>query len=246
MRRSLIAVAVIGTIAFNALANLLPLNGRTTGEIASTFRVQITPAGYVFSIWSLIYIGLLAYAAYQWRVAGPGAIRLRRIEGPVLVSCAANVAWLALWHYGLIAATLIAMLALLAALALIHRRLRHAPLATRTGRWCVDRPFSVYFGWITVATLVNLSVVLEYLGARPFGLDAAPWALAMLACTALIALLVARWWGDRWFLGVLAWAAVGIAVANRDFAVLAWSAGAVAVICAAAIVWTRRLHPAHG
>ena len=210
--RWLIPLAVAGMIGFNGIAQWLPLNGRSTGEISDDYRVFITPAGYVFAIWSLIYAGLIAFAVYRARTAAPHE-RLDAITVPFLVSCAANVGWLALWHYGFVGTSLLAMLILLGSLIVVYGRLRREPPGTRLERWCVDRPFSVYLGWVTIATLVNLSVVLEAFDARPLGLDAPGWALVMLSAALIIAIGVARRFGDRWLLGVFIWAAIGIALA---------------------------------
>ncbi|MGC8827818.1 MAG: tryptophan-rich sensory protein, partial [Anaerolineae bacterium] len=99
VRQWLVAAAVLVTIIVNALANILPLNGITTGEISDQFQVYFVPAGYVFSIWGLIYLGLVAFAIYQVLPAQRSNPRLRSMSWPFLVSCAANIAWLFLWHY---------------------------------------------------------------------------------------------------------------------------------------------------
>jgi benzodiazapine receptor len=213
--RWLIPLAVVGVIGFNGVAQWLPLNGRSTGEISDDYRVYITPAGYVFAIWSLIYAGLIAFAVYRARTVSPSE-RIDTLTAPFLVSCVANAGWLALWHYGFVGASLLAMLTLLGSLVVIYVRLRREPPQTSIERWCVDRPFSVYLGWVTIATLVNLSVVLEAFGARPFGLDAPGWALVMLFAALVIAVAVTRLFGDRWILGVFLWAAIGIAIAPEQ------------------------------
>ncbi|HSN70515.1 MAG TPA: hypothetical protein VLT59_03360, partial [Steroidobacteraceae bacterium] len=122
-RRWLIPLAVAATIAFNSVAQRLPLNGRTTGEISDSFQVYVTPAGYVYAIWGLIYVGLIAFSIYQWRIRPPDR-RLDAILVPFLVSCAANMGWLALWHYGYVGASLAAMLLLLGSLGVIYTHLR--------------------------------------------------------------------------------------------------------------------------
>ncbi len=211
-RQLLVLVALIATIAMNAAANLLPLNGRNTGEIANQFMIFITPAGYVFSIWSLIYVGLIAYAVYQLTPAGRRSVRVQRISLLFVVSCIANMVWLELWHYGYYVWTLAAMLTLLASLVCIYLLLRASPAISQAEKWCVDYPFSLYVGWVTVATLVNLSVVLDVLGARPFGMMAATWAIVMIALAATIALLIGFRRKDAIYLAVVAWALEGIAL----------------------------------
>lgn len=198
--RWIVPLAVLITIAWNGLVNALPLNGSTTGQISNRFDVYFTPAGYVFSIWSLIFVGLAVYAWERNREGAGG--RLRVLDGPVLASCLFNGAWLAAWHFELYPLSLVIMLALLGSLMMAYRGLRGAPHGL----------FSVYLGWVTVATLANLTVVLDVENARPFGMDALQWALAMVGAAGIIGALVALRYRDILFMAVFIWAAVGIAV----------------------------------
>ncbi len=175
-RQILIVLAVVATIAVNGLANALPINGLQTGEISDSFPVYFTPAGYVFAIWGVIYLGLLAYAVYQALPAQRQSPRLRSIRTLFLVGSLANIAWIFLWHYQLFPLTLVAMLVLLGTLIGIYLRLRigrtSPPLVERLA---VDLPFSIYLGWITVATIANVTsaaelLELERLWRQPGGL----------------------------------------------------------------------------
>jgi tryptophan-rich sensory protein len=109
-------LAALLTIVFNGLANALPLNGQTTGEISDRFQVYFTPAGYVFAIWGLIYIGIIVFAVYQARPSQRENRRLQALSYWFVLASAANIAWLFLWHYEQFPLTLVAMLILLAAL----------------------------------------------------------------------------------------------------------------------------------
>ena len=91
-------LAVVAVIAFNGLANALPLNGLNTGEITDRFDVYFVPAGYVFSIWGLIYLGLILFAVYQALPAGQSNPRLAQLGFLFVLSCVANIVWLFLWH----------------------------------------------------------------------------------------------------------------------------------------------------
>ena len=103
-------IGVIATIIVNALANILPINGQETGAISDRFAIFFVPAGYVFSIWGLIYLGLIGYAIYQALPAQRGNPRLRSIGGIFVLASLANIAWIFLWHYNLFAITLPVML----------------------------------------------------------------------------------------------------------------------------------------
>jgi len=234
----IIWLALIATIAFNAVAQLLPLNGVTTGEVSDRYQVFVTPAGYAFSIWSLIYAGLIAFAVRRSMRVAAERERLEVIDWPFLVSCAANVAWLWLWHHGFIAASLAAMLGLLLSLSLIYRRLGHQRPASSAEFWTVDATFGLYTGWVTVATLVNLSVVLEQLSMRPFGLDRAAWALAMVVAATVIAVAVATQRRDPTYLAAILWAAIGIAVAPGQQETVAMTAWASASVLSVLVLWT--------
>ena len=144
-------LALITTIAVNGLANWLPLNGHTTGELAARFTERFRPASYTFSIWLLIYAGLVAFAFFQALPRQRENPRLRAIDGPFLASCAANVAWIFCWHYQLISASLIAMLVLLVSLIVINQRLHWGSGEQSVAElWCVEAPFRVYLAWISV------------------------------------------------------------------------------------------------
>ena len=102
-------VAVIATVVINGLANALPLNGQGTGEISDRFQVFFVPAGYVFSIWGVIYLGLIGYAIYQVLPAQRENVRLNRVGYLFGASSVANIAWLFLWHYDVVATSLVVL-----------------------------------------------------------------------------------------------------------------------------------------
>ena len=106
LRQILVLIAAFATIIFNILANALPLNGLNTGELSDRFQIFFVPAGYVFSIWGLIYLGIIAYAIYQVLPAQKENPRLRSIGYLFILSCLANISWLFLWHYELFEFTL--------------------------------------------------------------------------------------------------------------------------------------------
>jgi hypothetical protein len=244
-KRSFVTIATLLTIGVNWLANSLPLNGRTPGGISDQFSSPFTPAGYVFSIWGPIYAGLLAYSLWQLRPTGTaGSQRLDAIALPYLASAAANVAWIFSWHWLQFGASMLAMLVLLGSLAVIYRRLRDWPPTSRVERWAVDATFSVYFGWVCVATLANLSVWFEASGGRPHGIGEVPWAVAMVATATVVFAALGLRTRDVAYLVVLPWAALGIALREPQVpavAGVAWLAAAVgAALIAFALAKPRR------
>lgn len=217
VRQIAVVLSTIAVIAINALANTLPLNGLTTGEISDRFDVYFVPAGYVFSIWGLIYLGLIAYSIYQVLPAQRENPRLRRTGWLYVLSCAANVAWLFLWHYEIFEWTIVAMVALLLLLIAIYLRLGTGRTGvSRAENWLVRLPFSIYLGWITVATIANATSLLEYLGWNGWGLAPEWWAVIMLVAAAVITTLVSLTRGDVAYVAVIVWAAIGIALKHSD------------------------------
>ena len=236
-RQAAVLISFAGTVFINILSNALPLNGRTAGEISDSFDVLFVPAGYVFSIWSVIYLGLLAYAIYQFLPAQRENPRLRQIGWWFVLSGVANSSWIFLWHYDYVALSVVAMLVLLISLLNIYLRLGIGKTAvTRAERWLVHLPFSVYLGWITVATIANITVFLFDINWDGFGISPAIWTVIMLAVATVVAGLMAATRRDIAYLLVLVWAFAGIGVAQADTPLVANSAWVAAGIVTVMIV----------
>ena len=225
LRQTLVIIAAFATIIFNIAANALPLNGLNTGELSDRFQIFFVPAGYVFSIWGLIYLGLIAYAIYQVLPAQRENPRLRSIGYLFILSCLANIAWLFLWHYEVFEFTLIAMGVLLLSLIAIYLRLDIGRgEVSNAEKWAVHVPFSIYLGWITVATIANTTQLLYYLGWNGWGISAEIWAVIMLAAGVIISAIMSLTRADIAYSLVLVWAYIGIAIQHNDTPVVANSA----------------------
>jgi hypothetical protein len=231
LRQGVNVVAFVAVILVNALANLLPINGQTTGELAARYPVWIQPAGYAFSIWTVIYIVLAAFTAYQVLPVQRENPRLRRIGYLFALTCVANVAWILLWHYELVPLSLLAMFALLGALIAIYRRLdplrEHLPVIER---WVVALPFSLYLGWITVASLVNVAVVVYDQNLAAWDASPAAWSIGLLALAALATAVVSFIRADVAFVLVIIWASIAIVVNNDGRPVVVSGAVALALL----------------
>lgn len=237
LRQVVNVLAVLAVLLVNGLANALPLNGQTTGEISDRFQVYFVPAGYVFSIWGLIYLGLVAFAVFQALPAQRENPRLRRVGYLFAGSCAANIAWIFLWHYEQFFLTLVAMFALLSLLIAIYLRLGIGRVAVPASeRWCVQVPFSLYLGWITVATIANVTSFLDYIGWSGWGIGPQAWAVIMLVIAAALACVVALTRRDVAYLLVLMWAFAGIGVRHAGTATVATTAWAVTALVGAMVV----------
>ena len=93
-----VLVAVVAMIAVNALANILPINGVNTGAVSEGYHIYFVPAGYVFSIWGLIYLALLVFTASQAFSKDTEGL-LAPVRPLFVLSCIANGAWIFCWHY---------------------------------------------------------------------------------------------------------------------------------------------------
>lgn len=216
LRQAAVVVSVLGALTVNILANALPINGQSTGEISDRFEVYFTPAGYVFSIWGVIFIGWLLLAVYQALPAQRENPRLRKIGYPFALSGLFNAGWLVLWHYNQFPATLAVMLVLLALLIVVYLRMEpRNPQVPAAEKWLVQLPVRVYLGWITVATIANLTALLDYLQWNGWGLRPEIWLVVVLSAALLVALAMARTQKDVAYLLVLVWSFVGIWVKHR-------------------------------
>ena len=237
LRQVLVLVAALTTIVFNIAANILPLNGLNTGELSDRFEIFFVPAGYVFSIWGLIYLGLIAYAIYQVLPSQSKNPRLRSIGYIFILSCVANIAWLFLWHYEVFEFTLVAMLVLLFSLIAIYLRLDIGRSEVSTAeKWAVHLPFSIYLGWVTVATIANVTAFLNFINWNGFGISPEIWTFILLVVAVVVAGLMAYSRQDIAYLLVLIWAFVGIGVEQSDTPQVANAAYLAAVVVAIFVI----------
>ncbi|MAT42691.1 MAG: tryptophan-rich sensory protein [Anaerolineaceae bacterium] len=206
---NLITFLIVVTI--NALANALPINGLNTGEISDQFNALFTPAGYVFSIWGVIYLALGAFAVYQILPQQNNNQRVKQIGPWFIISNVFNSLWILAWHYQQFILSFFIMIGILVSLLVLYIRLgvgiRKSPPVER---WLVETPFSIYLGWISVATIANASVVLITLNWGQFGLSAAVWTAVMISIAGLLGILMSFLRREIAYSLVLIWAIIGI------------------------------------
>ncbi|MER3479034.1 MAG: tryptophan-rich sensory protein [Meiothermus sp.] len=232
--RLLAAVALAATLVVNFMANALPIAGRTTGEVSDSFPVLFVPAGYVFTIWGLIYLGLMAFVVFQFRSTSV-LVAYPRINRWFILSCVFNSLWILAWHYGHYGVTLLLMLGLLVSLIAIYQGLGARGLPF----WTVRAPFSLYLGWIIVATVANATAVLYGTGWNGWGLPAAFWAVLMITVATGLGLGILWARGDLILNLVLVWALVGIALKQWGTPAVAYAAIAGAVVIVVALLLRR-------
>jgi hypothetical protein len=219
------ALSVILALTINILASTLPLNGQNTGEISDRFQVYFVPAGYVFAIWGIIYIGWIAFAIYQFQSAQKESPRLRSLGYLFALSGVFNAAWLVCWHYNRFGLSVLVMFTLLGLLIASYLKLNvgRVPVGNAE-KWSVDVPFSIYLGWVSVATVANVTSYLYFINWTGFGIAPQVWAIIMLVVACLLGLLMTITRRDSGYAFVLVWSFVGIAQKQADTASVANSA----------------------
>ncbi len=224
-----VVAATIFALTLNILATTLPLNGQTTGEISDKFPVYFVPAGYVFSIWGVIYIGWIAYNIYQAGAAKRNNPLLASIAPWYILSGLANGLWIVAWHYNQFVISLGIMLVLLVSLIMVYAKLAAQPPVSRVAAWALYLPFSVYLAWVSVATIANATSTFYDLGwtAEASG---PMWAAIMIGVGTVLALAFSWLRADIGFVAVFVWAFVGIYVKHSDTPLVAWTALAAAVV----------------
>ena len=222
------------TISVNGLANALPFNGIQTGQISDKYFTLFTPAGYVFAVWGVIYLGMLAYMVYQALPSQRTNPRLRAIGWWFVLGNIANTIWIFCWHWELLLPTVLLTATLLVCLVMAYLRLapaRQVPgVVTRGEWWTTHLTFSIYTAWATVATVANVCVYLVSIGWDGGFLSPASWTAILLLIATGIGLLFLTRWRDVAYVAVLIWAFVGIAVNHSDVTLVAWTAAALAAV----------------
>ena len=230
IRSFLVLAATLGVIGFNALASMGYVNGVTPGEISDNYPTSITPAGYAFSIWSLIYLGLLAFSIIQ--LLPRNLERYRPVRSAYILSCALNCAWIFFWHSDQIIIAFVIIAALLVAVYFIASRLR--PLATTADIWLAKAPFGIYLGWLSAATLVNFVILLKYLKVD-LGTAEIPLGAGLILLAAAFGVFVRIRIANFFAPLAVAWALTAIAVkqSGKTLIVTAAAVGVIACLIAA-------------
>lgn len=194
-------------LAMNYLANALPLNNKTTGELSDSFPNLFVPAGLTFSIWGVIYLLLIVYCVVQF--TGSSKEVISGISWLFSISCILNAIWIIFWHYGKLPLSLIVMLGLLVTLIWINISIRELPFGL------IKATFGIYLGWICIATIANVTALLVNSNWTGFNISQEIWTIIMIIIgTVLIGLTVYRLKNP--FIGLaVVWAFIGIAIKRQ-------------------------------
>jgi hypothetical protein len=207
----------IGVIAVNALANILPINGYNTGQISAFYPNAFVPAGFTFSIWGVIYLLLLSYTIgftfYSFKPQQhPKAFKfIERVNTYFLLTCVFNMSWIVAWHYLQIELSVLIMLLFLSTLIQLFLKTKSmANDLTLIQRFILQTPFIVYLGWISVATIANITALLVAYKWTALSIAPVYWSAAMILIAIVLALLMVKKFQVISFTLVVAWALWGI------------------------------------
>ena len=241
-------IAFISTLIMNYLSNTGKMNNTTIGEVSGGLQTLFTPAGYAFSIWGLIYLLLFGFAIYQGRSL---FVKVRdddfvlKIGWWFVLSCIANSLWIVSWIYGYTGVSCFFIFLLLVSLLKIvwnnRMELWDAPISVIAFLWW---PFVIYSGWVTVASIANVSTYLVKIEWNGFGLSPVFWTILMISIATLLNLIVTWKRNMREFALVGAWALVAIGIANETsentLQYVAYSAAAMLIISSSAHAFKNR------
>jgi len=233
-------ILLAGVLAMNFISLAFPLNGRTVAQIAENFHTLFDPAAYVFWIWSLVYVGLLAFGVYQVLPSQWNNPRVRATDGLFGATCMANAGWLFAWHFGFYVLSMVAMLVILFALSAIYLFQRNEECRRTAPKWTerafVLAPFSLYLAWICVSTIANAAALLAWAGFTGWRVSAAGWAVIFCFLTAILSVFMSLRHRELAFPAVIVWALAGeIAHQSRIPEIVAGCAVAIGVTVAGAV-----------
>ncbi len=226
-------VALIVMLGFNFAADLLPINSISTAAISDKYANLFTPAGITFAIWGLIYVALIAFALYIAKLAfGKKSPDQKLVDavGPwFILSSVLNALWIVAWHYDQISLSVLLIIGMLISLIALYVNMHS--VVTKPKRslfWLVFVPISIYLGWISVATIANVAVLLTKLSWSAWGIGPGYWVVLMLVAGLILALLMLARYADYAYGFVIIWAYLGIII-NRSSNHNAADAGIIAV-----------------
>jgi hypothetical protein len=219
-----------GMIVMNYIANALPLNNKTTGQLADSYPNLFVPAGITFAIWGIIYLLLAGFCTVQFLGSYQGL--LSRIGWLFAWSCLLNGLWIVFWHYEKLPLTLLVMILLLGVLTLLNIRIQSLSLGL------VKAAFGIYLGWICIATIANVTALLVHYNWNGFGISEEIWAIIMIVLGACIASWVLFRLQNP-FIGLSAiWAFTGIILKRQDdFTTIVVASSVAIAVVAGFTVW---------
>lgn len=263
LRQFAVVLGIVLLIVMNYLSNIGAFGGQTNGNVSRKYQTLVTPAGYAFSIWGIIFLGLVAFAIYQALPSQRTNPRFRAVGWWVVLNAFCNAIWSPLFNNERIGLALMVILVMLFSLVIIEQRLLakpHMPLvdinqdatlpesSTSTAQtWLARIPFSIYFGWLTVATILNVAVFLKATEFSLMGLSEPMWAIIILIVGLLVGTVIFNRYRSVAYILVFAWAYIAIAVEQSNYSQvqLVAEVGAISAVVLAVRGLLNRKTPAY-
>jgi hypothetical protein len=231
-RQLVTAIAIIASIVVNTISNIFPLNGVNVGTLSNTLLapVQITPANYAFAIWGVVYLGLMAFGIYQFQSTERHNPRLERSGYLLTIACVAQCAWIYLFLARLFPLSIVAMLGILLPLIVMYQCLGIGQQnVSKQEQWFLKIPISIYLGWISVATVVNVASSLYVSEWDGWGIAPTAWTVLMMLVSGALATYIFIERHDTAYVLVIVWALLGIAIRQIGTPPIAVAGGVIAI-----------------
>ncbi len=241
LRQFLVVFVTVSLIVMNALSNVRVFGPTTNADISAKYTTLVTPAGYAFSIWGLIFLGLLGFAIYQALPSQRHNPRFRTAGPWYIINAIGNAFWSLIFNQEWIATALVVILIMFASLFMVMESLRINPRTEAAmmrpvkvpETWLARVPFSIYFGWLTVATIINITVWLKATSFDLSGLPEPVWASGVLVLGLVVGAVLYNRYRSAAYMLVFTWAYAAIAVKQAAYPTLqivAWAGAAVALL----------------
>jgi hypothetical protein len=241
-------VSFILMIVVNTLAVTLPINGKTTKEVSDLYPNLFVPAPITFSIWSIIYLFLLLYVVYQTGILSKKSTtinsKINSIGGLFILSCLLNSLWIICWQFLFVKLSVLVMLMLLINLILIYLKTRVERKATLKKKIFLSAPFSIYLGWISVATIANITALLVSIKWNGFGVSEQIWTIGMIGAALVLSALALMKFRDYMYSLVIFWAIMGILINHSTLLAYKYPSVIIATGLAMAIIFVLMLFTA--
>ncbi|MEM0963299.1 MAG: tryptophan-rich sensory protein, partial [Bacteroidota bacterium] len=190
-RQIAVVLATAVNITLNALAGAGVLFGVQTGAVSDATPTPVTPAGWTFSIWSVIFLGAIVFAVWQALPAQRGA-RYDAIGAPLALANLLNGLWQIPWLIGQFGVAAVVIFGILGSLAWLYVRLDRLALRGAE-RWTMGVPTALWLAWLSVAAPVNLTLWLRTIGWEATGPF---WPAALVLVVASVGAWLLRRTGD--------------------------------------------------
>ncbi|MGK7931891.1 MAG: tryptophan-rich sensory protein [Microcystaceae cyanobacterium] len=217
--------AIIAAFVVNILANITPINNLSIGEISDQYfpNVLIIPASYAFAIWGLIYLGLISLGVYGVLPKNKDNLCVKKIGFLLALSSLIQIVWVILFQFYFFTLSVLTMIGILIPLLILYQRLDINYVSLKASdRWFIYYPISLYLGWISVATIINIASTLDYINWQGWGLSPLIWTGIMLSVASCLATFMKIQRSDRIYTGVVIWALAAIAVKHWQQNGVAW------------------------